>query len=141
MSKDDVLRYEFFTPYHRGYDLVWDFLCSQPDGSFSSGVLTVKGSYGYERARNMDVFAGEQQVGHGPELWERFAALEPVFRQFWDTFERAATDWQEQQRAAGANAEAEWKRRDAELCARVLEDSAAITKATQHPSGGQHDQG
>ena len=119
-NSSGALRYEFFTPYHRGFDLVWDFLCEQPDGSITDGVLTIKGSYGYERVRDLRLFADEQQIGHGTELWERFSALEPVFRSFWRTFEQSATDWKKEKLAAEAREEAELKRRDDELCARVL---------------------
>jgi hypothetical protein len=48
------LRYKFFTPYSRGFDLVWDFLCKQPNGEYSDGTLTIKGKYGYERARDLN---------------------------------------------------------------------------------------
>ena len=119
-SQAEPLRYEFFTPYFRGFDLVWDFLCKQPEGAFSEGALTIKATYGSERARDLRLFVAEQQIGHGADLWERFAALVPVFRLFWGALERAATDWQEEQRTANAHAEAEGKRRDDELCARVL---------------------
>jgi hypothetical protein len=118
------LRHEFTTPYHRGFDLVWDFLCAQPYGTFSDGVLTIKGSYGYERARELKLFADDEQIGHGLELWERFAALAPVFHRFWTAFEQAATDWQKEKAQADEEDEAERKRQDAELCARVLASAA-----------------
>ena len=126
---DASLRYEFFTPHHRGFDLVWQFLCSQPKASFSDGILTAKASYGYERACRLAVSADEQQIGNHTELWERFSALAPVFHSFWDTLEQAATDWQDQKRTTEVSEAAKSKRRDEEICARVL------SVAAQHKTG------
>ena len=120
------LRYEFFTPNHRGFDLVWEFLCSQPKASFSDGILIAKASYGYESARRLTVSADKQQIGSHTELRERFSALAPVFHSFWHTLEQAAADWQDQKRIAEARESAESKRRDDEICDRVL------SAATQH---------
>jgi hypothetical protein len=130
------LRYEFFTPFHRGFDLVWDFLCAQPGAAFSDGILTIKGSYGYERARDLSLFADEQQIGYGTELSERYASLEPVFLRFWTAFEQAATAWQQEKISTEASEEAEQRRRDEALCARVL--AAATPNPEDHPQGGNH---
>lgn len=120
--------YQFFTPYYRGRDLVFDFLCAQPEGQFSANGLTVKASHRYERSRNLDVFAGEQQVAHGAQLWDRFAAMAPVFQLFWNTLEQAATDWKLGGEKAEELALAEQKRRDDALCAQVLAAAAAAIK-------------
>lgn len=119
-------RYEFLTPHFRGFDLVWDFLCQQPGAAFTDGTLTIKGSYGYERARDLRLFADGQQIGHGAELWDRFAALEPVFQRFWSAFERAAEAWRREKIASDARDAAERKRQDEALCAKVLAAASAI---------------
>jgi hypothetical protein len=128
------LRYEFFTPCHRGFDLVWDFLCDQPNGTFSDGILTVKGSHGYGLSRDLRLLADDQQIGHHTELWERFAPLEPVFQQFWKTFERAATNWKHNKALSEAAEKEERARQDRELCARVL---AAAPPPSKGPTNAE----
>jgi hypothetical protein len=123
------LRYEFFTPYHQGFDLVWDFLCDQNKATFSDGILTISGSYGYERARDLKLSARGVQIGSGTELWERFAALEPVFHSFWSVLETAAADWQKRKRQAEDAHHAEAKRRDDELCNKILALAAGSRRA------------
>ena len=133
MSQDEMgdLKYEFFTPYHRGGDLVFDFLCAQTAGRFERAPWSVTASYGYERSRDTKVYAEDQYVGSAHAISERFALLAPAYQGFMRTVETAATEWQAAKQAREAAELSQSREADMALCERVLAASEPPTNRSK----------
>lgn len=93
-------QYEWFTPYHRGFNLVWDFL--RATGVWTDGDFRVKTHYGYERSRDSEVFLEDNMIGSLNFLYSRYEELQPVYAMFMHRLETAATNWQIQKESQEA---------------------------------------
>jgi hypothetical protein len=138
------LKYAFFTPHHRGSDLVFDFL--RDVGPFVRAPWSVKATYGYERAQDTRVYAEDCRVGTIHSINERFATIAPAYQDFMRAVEAAATEWASQKQSAEDAQEMLSRQEDAALCERILAASAiearraATTKIDAvHESAGPQD--
>lgn len=130
MSERD-LKYKFFTPYPRGFGLVFDYLVSQPKAMFHREPWCIKARYGYKNSRDTTVFADGQIVGDAHRINERFARIVEPYRQFMLEVETAATEWQSLKEAAQAEGAARRHREDDELCDRILRGLSRISEGVK----------